>query len=275
VLRWSNLSLNARVGLVGVVLFVLFAYLGPFISPYDPNEVIGTTWEAPSEKMLLGADSLGRDLLTRLMFGTRLTIELAGAATVISFLLGVTLGFTAAVLRGWFDQVVSRIVDLLMSIPTLIFALVLLSMMPRTAIVLILVTAILDSTRPFRLSRAVAIDIAVQDFVEAARLRGERTRWIVTREILPNALTPLVAEFGLRFAFTMLFLSSLSFLGLGIQPPEQDLGRMIRDNREGIVYGISAALWPGAVIALLALSLNLVVDAILNRTTSLKGGRGG
>lgn len=274
-LRWKNLSLNARIGLVGVVLFVLFAYLGPFLSPYDPNEVIGTTWEPPSEKMLLGADSLGRDLLTRLMFGTRLTIELAGAATVLSFLLGVTLGFTAAVLRGWFDQVVSRIVDLLMSIPTLIFALVLLSMMPRTAIVLILVTAILDSTRPFRLSRAVAIDIAVQDFVEAARLRGERTKWIVTREILPNALTPLVAEFGLRFAFTMLFLSSLSFLGLGIQPPAQDLGRMIRDNREGIVYGISAALWPGAVIALLALSVNLVVDAILNRTTSLKGGRGG
>ena len=274
-LRWSDLSLNARIGLVGTVLFVLFAYIGPFFSPYEPTEVIGTTWEAPSEKMLLGADSLGRDLLTRLMYGTRLTIELAGAATIISFLLGVSLGFTAAVLRGWFDQVVSRVVDLVMAIPTLIFALVLLSMMPRTAIVLILVTAVLDSTRPYRLSRAVAVDIAVQDFVEAARLRGERTKWIVTREILPNALTPLVAEFGLRFAFTMLFLSSLSFLGLGIQPPEQDLGRMIRDNREGIVYGISAALWPGAVIALLALSVNLVVDAILNRTSSLKGGRGG
>jgi len=273
-LSWSNLNFNARVGLVGIVLFVLFAYLGPLFSPYDPNEVIGTTWEPPSSKMLLGADSLGRDLLTRLMYGTRLTIELAGAATVISFLLGVSLGFTAAVMRGWTDQVLSRVVDLLMSIPTLIFALVLLSMMPREGWILVLVTAVLDSTRPFRLSRAVAVDIAVQDFVEAARLRGERTRWIVTREILPNALTPLVAEFGLRFAFTMLFLSSLSFLGLGIQPPEQDLGRMIRDNREGIVYGISAALWPGAVIALLALSVNLVVDAILNRTSSLKGGRG-
>jgi len=274
-LRWSNLNLNARVGLVGVIFFVLFGYLGPLFSPYTPGEVVGTTWEAPSSKMLLGADSLGRDLLTRLMYGTRLTIELAGAATIISFMLGVTLGFVAAVMRGWVDQVLSRVVDLLMSIPTLIFALVLLSMMPRTGLMLVLVTAVLDSTRPFRLSRAVAVDIAVQDFVEAARLRGERTRWIVTREILPNALTPLVAEFGLRFAFTMLFLSSLSFLGLGIQPPEQDLGRMIRDNREGIVYGISAALWPGAVIALLALSVNLVVDAILNRTSSLKGGRGG
>jgi peptide/nickel transport system permease protein len=274
-LRWSTLSLNAKIGLVGAIFFVLFAYLGPLFSPHDPNEILGTTWEPPSDRMLLGADSLGRDLLTRLMYGTRLSIELAGAATIISFLLGVTLGFTAAVLRGWFDQIISRVVDLLMSIPTLIFALVLLSMMPRTGLILVLVTAVLDSTRPFRLSRAVALDIAVQDFVEAARLRGERTRWIVTREILPNALTPLVAEFGLRFAFIMLFLSSLSFLGLGIQPPEQDLGRMIRDNREGIVYGISAALWPGAIIALLALSVNLVVDAILNRTTSLKGGRGG
>ena len=274
-MRWKNVNLNARVGFIGILFFVLFAYIGPFFSPYQAGEVVGTTWEPSSEKMLLGGDSLGRDLLTRLMYGTRLTIELAGAATILSFVLGVSLGFTAAVLRGWFDQVVSRVVDLLMSIPTLIFALVLLSMMPRTGLILVLVTAVLDCTRPFRLSRAVAIDIAVQDFVEAARLRGERTKWIVTREILPNALTPLVAEFGLRFAFTMLFLSSLSFLGLGIQPPEQDLGRLIRDNREGIVYGIGAALWPGAIIALLALSVNLVVDAILNRTTSLKGGRGG
>lgn len=272
--KWSQMSWNARVGFIGMVFFVAFAYLGPFFSPYQPEQVLGVTWEPSSERMLLGADSLGRDLLLRLMVGTQLTIELAGAATILSFTIGVLLGFTAAVIRGWIDQALSRTVDLLMSIPTLIFALVVLSVLPRTAIVLICVTALLDSTRVFRLSRTVAIDIAVQDFVEAARLRGEKTRWIVTREILPNALSPLVAEFGLRFAFAMLFLSSLSFLGLGIQPPEADLGRMIRDNREGIVYGIPAALYPGAAIALLALSVNLVVDSILKRTTSLKGGRG-
>jgi len=272
--KWSNMSWSARVGLVGVVFFFAFAYIGPFISPYSAEEVLGQTWEPASSRMWLGADSLGRDLLTRLMAGTRLTIELAGAATILSFTMGVLLGFSAAVVRGWPDQIMSRLVDLLMSIPTLIFALVVLSVLSRDAIVLILVTAVLDSTRVFRLSRAVALDIAVQDFVEAARLRGEGTRWIVTREILPNALSPLVAEFGLRFAFAMLFLSSLSFLGLGIQPPDADLGRMIKDNKEGIVYGIAAALYPGAALALLALSVNLVVDSILKRTTSLKGGRG-
>lgn len=272
--KWSNMSWTARAGAVGVVFFVLFAYVGPYISPYSPEEVVGQTWEPASGKMLIGADSLGRDLLTRLMYGTRFTIELAGAATILSFTLGVMLGFTAAVVRGWADQVMSRSVDLLMSIPTLIFALVVLSVLPRSTIVLVLVTAVLDSTRVFRLSRAVALDIAVQDFVEAARLRGEGTRWIVLREILPNAASPLVAEFGLRFAFAMLFLSSLSFLGLGIQPPDADLGRMIKDNKEGIVYGIAAALYPGATIALLALSVNLLVDSILKRTSSLKGGRG-
>jgi len=272
--KWSNMSWTARAGLIGLVFFVLFAYVGPFLSPYSAEEVVGGTWEPASDKMLLGADSLGRDLLTRLMSGTRLTIELAGLATIISFTMGVLLGFTAAVVRGWPDQIMSRSVDLVMSIPTLIFALVVLSVLPRDTLVLVLVTAVLDSTRVFRLSRAVALDIAVQDFVEAARLRGERTRWIVLREILPNALSPLVAEFGLRFAFAMLFLSSLSFLGLGIQPPDADLGRMIKDNKEGIVYGIAAALYPGAAIALLALSVNLLVDSILKRTTSLKGGRG-
>ena len=272
--KWSNMSWTARAGLIGLIFFVLFAYLGPFVSPYSAEEAVGQTWEPASSKMLIGADSLGRDLLTRLMYGTRYTIELAGLATILSFTLGVVLGFTAAVVRGLPDQVMSRFVDLLMSIPTLIFALVVLSVLPRSTIVLVLVTAVLDSTRVFRLSRAVALDIAVQDFVEAARLRGERTRWIVLREILPNALSPLVAEFGLRFAFAMLFLSSLSFLGLGIQPPDADLGRMIKDNKEGIVYGIAAALYPGATIALLALSVNLLVDSILKRTSSLKGGRG-
>jgi peptide/nickel transport system permease protein len=272
--KWSNMSWTARAGFVGLIFFVLFAYIGPFLSPYTAEEVVGQTWEPASSKMLIGADSLGRDLLTRLMYGTRYTIELAGLATILSFTLGVVLGFTAAVVRGWPDQIMSRSVDLLMSIPTLIFALVVLSVLPRSTIVLVLVTAVLDSTRVFRLSRAVALDIAVQDFVEAARLRGERTRWIVLREILPNALSPLVAEFGLRFAFAMLFLSSLSFLGLGIQPPDADLGRMIKDNKEGIVYGIAAALYPGATIALLALSVNLLVDSILKRTSSLKGGRG-
>jgi peptide/nickel transport system permease protein len=161
-----------------------------------------------------------------------------------------------------------------MAIPTLIFALVVLTVLPTELYVLILVMAVLDSTRVFRISRAVAVDIAVMDFVEAARLRGEGWRWVMFREILPNAMSPLLAEFGLRFAFAVLFLSSLSFLGLGVQPPTADWGSMVKENKDGIVFGVAAALIPGTAIATLAICVNLVVDWALNRTSSLKGGRG-
>ena len=180
----------------------------------------------------------------------------------------------AAVIGGWVDQVLSRGVDLLMSIPTLIFALVVLSVLPGSILTLILVMGILDSTRVYRLSRAVAVDVNVMDFVEAAKLRGEGRLWIITREILPNALSTLVAELGLRFIFMVLFLSALSFLGLGIQPPQADWGGMVKENKDGIIWGIPAALIPAFAIALLAISVNLIADWILNRTTDLKGGRG-
>jgi peptide/nickel transport system permease protein len=175
---------------------------------------------------------------------------------------------------GWVDQALSRFVDLIMSIPSLIFALVILSITPITVGVLIVVMGFLDSTRVYRLARAVAVDINVMDFVEAAKLRGEGRGWIIFREILPNALSPLVAEMGLRFIFMVLFVSTLSFLGLGIQPPQADLGGLVRENAEGLTYGIGAALYPAITIAVLAISVNLVADWVLSRTTSLKGGRG-
>ncbi len=161
-----------------------------------------------------------------------------------------------------------------MSIPTLILALVILAIVPVTVPILILVMGLLDATRPYRLSRSVAVDINVMDYVEAAKLRGEGRGWIIFREILPNALSPLVAEFGLRFIFMVLFISTLSFLGLGVQPPLADWGGIVKENKDGIVYGIGAALYPAVAIATLAISVNLVADWILNRTTSLKGGRG-
>jgi peptide/nickel transport system permease protein len=203
------------------------------------------------------------------------TVFIAAMATALAFSLGSILGFAAAVIGGWFDTILSRFVDLLMSIPTLIFGLVVLSVFPSTIPVLILVMGLLDSTRVYRLSRAVAADINVMDFVEAAKLRGEGRMWIIFREILPNALSPLVSELGLRFIYAVLFLSALSFLGLGVQPPNADWGGMVRENRDGIVFGIGAALIPAAAIAALAISVNLVADWILNRTSSLKGGRGG
>lgn len=265
---------SARIGLVLTFLFVFVAVFADLVAPFSNTEVVGDVWEPVFGAHILGTDNLGRDLLSRMIYGARTTIFVAAMATALSFSLGSVLGFTAAVIGGVVDQAMSRSVDLLMAIPTLIFALVVLSVLPGTLIVLILVMGILDSTRVYRLARAVAVDITVMDFVEAARLRGEGRIWIIFREILPNALSPLVAELGLRFIFAVLFLSALSFLGLGVQPPDADWGGMVKENKEGIVFGIPAALIPAAAIAALAISVNLVADWILNRTTDLKGGRG-
>lgn len=271
---WRRIPLSALVGLVLTLTIVLSAVLAPWLAPYANGEVVGDVWAPMNAQHWLGTDNLGRDLLTRMMYGARVTLIIAGAATALSFTVGVLLGFVAAVMGGWVDQWLSRGVDALMAIPTLIFALVVLSVLPSTVLVLVLVLGILDATRVFRLSRAVAADINVMDYVEAAKLRGEKTRWIVLSEILPNALTPLISELGLRFIFAVLFLSALSFLGLGVQPPDADWGGMVKENKEGIVFGIPAALIPAAAIAVLTISVNLVADWVLNRTADLKGGRG-
>lgn len=264
----------ALIGLFFTGLYFFVAIFAQWVAPYSMTEIVGDVWEPASAEHWLGTDNIGRDLLTRMIYGGQTTILIATAATIISFTTGSVLGFAAAVIGGWIDQVLSRFVDLIMSIPTLIFALVVLSVMPVTLPILILVMGLLDSTRVYRLARAVAVDLNVMDFVEAAKLRGEGNIWIIFREILPNALSPLVAEMGLRFIFAVLFVSTLSFLGLGVQPPNADWGGIVKENKDGIVYGIPAALVPAVAIATLAISVNLVADWVLNRTTSLKGGRG-
>ncbi|QPM92369.1 ABC transporter permease [Pseudooceanicola algae] len=270
-----RIPLSALIGLLFVALYFIGAIFAGLIAPYGMAEVVGDVWEPASAQHWLGTDSIGRDLLSRLIYGGQTTILIATAATLLSFTVGATLGLTAAVMGGWADQALSRFIDLIMSIPALIFALVVLSVMPVTIGVLILVMGLLDSTRVFRLSRAVAVDINVMDYVEAAKLRGEGNRWVIFHEILPNALSPLVAEMGLRFIFMVLFISTLSFLGLGVQPPLADWGGIVKENKDGIIYGIPAALIPAFAIATLAISVNLVADWILNMTTSLKGGRDG
>ena len=269
-----RIPLAALIGILLTAIYFLAAIFAPLIAPYGYAEVVGGVWEPSSSEYLLGTDNIGRDLLSRMIYGGRTTIFIATMATILSFFTGAVLGFLAAVLGGWADQLMSRFVDLLMSIPTLIFALVVLSVTPVTIPILIVVMGLLDSTRVFRLARAVAVDINVMDYVEAAMLRGEGRIWIIFREILPNALSPLVAEMGLRFIFMVLFASTLSFLGLGAQPPAADWGGIVKENADGIVYGIGAALYPAVAIATLAISVNLVADWVLNRTTSLKGGRG-
>ena len=259
-----KLSIAAMVGLVIIAINILGAVLAPFIAPFDEAEMIGDVWDAPTAETLFGLDNLGRDMFSRMLYGARTTITIALITTLLSFTIGCVLGFTAAVAGRWLDMLLSRMVDALMAIPTLIFALLVLSVLGTSIPVLIGTIAVLDSTRVFRLSRAVAMNIVPLEFVEAARLRGEGLGWVMRREVLPNALPPLIAEFGLRFCFTFLFIAALSFLGLGIQPPFADWGGMVRDNAQAISFGGIAPLIPAAAIALLTIGVNLVVDWILS-----------
>ncbi len=261
---------SARIGLA-IILFNLFvAVFAPVLAPYGETEIVGDVWAPKSSEHWLGTDQLGRDLLTRLIYGARNTIALAFVTTALSFLVGTLSGFFAATLGGWVDLLLSRIMDIIMAFPTLIFALMVLSVVGTSITSMVLVIALLDSTRVYRLSRAVAMDIAVMEFVEAARLRGEGIWWLMRHEILPNAMPPLVAEFGLRFCFVFLFIAALSFLGLGIQPPTADWGSMVRENAGAITFGIFIPLWPAAAIAVLTVGVNLVVDWFLHIASGLK-----
>jgi peptide/nickel transport system permease protein len=219
---------------------------------------------------------LGRDVLSRLIYGARNTVGIAFTTTVLAFLIGGSLGITAALSRGWVDDFISRSVDVLMAIPSLIFALILISMFGATATNLILIIAVLDATRVFRVTRAVSLNVVVMDYVEAARLRGEGLSWVMRREILPNILPPLIVEFGLRFCFVFLTIAALSFLGVGIQPPTADWGSMVRETA-GLIqfaeYDLTAAMTPmlpAAAIALLTVAVNFVVDWFLHKTSGLK-----
>ncbi|WDP93268.1 MAG: ABC transporter permease [Desulfobacter sp.] len=252
-----------------VAFNIIVAVFAPFAAPFGETDIVGEVWEPFSTQFYLGTDHIGRDLFTRMLYGARNTIALAFATTMLSFVFGSLLGFIAAIKGGWIDQAISRTIDIIMAFPTLIFALMILSVLGSSIPVLIFTIALLDATRVYRLSRAVAMDIEVMDFVEAARLRGEGTWWIMTQEILPNALPPLVAEFGLRFCFVFLFIASLSFLGLGIQPPYADWGGMVRENAGAITFGIFIPLIPAAAIAFLTVGVNLIVDWFLHLSSGL------
>ena len=262
---------SARVGLAMILLNIIAALLTftPWL-PYTQTEVVGDVWLPASKDNLLGTDHLGRDLFTRLMWGARNTIFIALVTTALAFFLGIVGGFFAATLGGWTDQILSRIIDILMAFPTLIFALIALSVVGTSMTALVIVIALLESTRVYRLSRAVGMNIEVMEYVEAARLRGEGIWWIMRREILPNAMPPLVAEFGLRFCFVFLFIAALSFLGLGIQPPAADWGGMVRENAGAITFGILTPLVPAGAIAFLTVGVNLIVDWFLHVASGLK-----
>lgn len=260
----------ARFGLAVVLFFAAIAVLGPVIAPYGETEVVGAEFAPWSSRHWLGTDNLGRDMVTRLIYGARNTMAIATVTTLLATVTGGLLGLLAGTLRGWVDQLLSRCVDVLMAVPSLIVTLLLLAIFGTSILSMVIVIAAVESTRVFRLARSLALGIGLLDYVEAAKLRGEGVWWLVTREILPNASAPLIAELGLRFCFVFLFIASLSFLGLGIQPPTADWGSMVRENAALITYGDITPLLPAACIALITVGVNFIVDWMLHRSSGLR-----
>ncbi len=265
-----DMPLTAAFGILVIAVYMFIATFAPLLAPYAERTVVGTSFQPWDSTHLLGTDRLGRDMLSRLIYGARNTVGIAFATTALAFVVGSLLGIWAALRGGWLDQGLSRFVDALMAIPSLIFSLLLLTIFGTSVLTLILVIAAVDATRVYRIARSVAQGVVVMDYIEAARLRGEGNWYLIRREILPNALAPLVAEFGLRFCFVFLTISSLSFLGLGIQPPMADWGSMVRDNATLITFGDVTPLLPAGAIALLTVAVNFVVDWQLYRASGLK-----
>ena len=267
---------TAWFGMIVFFCYMFVALYAPWLAPFGEAEIFPVPFAPWDETHVFGTDQIGRDILSRLIYGARNTMGIALLTTLLSFLIGGALGLIAAIDRCLVDQVLGRAMDVLMAIPSLIFALMLLSIFGSTVTSLIIIIAVLDSTRVFRLTRSVAVGVVVMDYVEVARLRGEGLGWVMRREILPNVMPPLIAEFGLRFCFVFLTIAALSFLGLGIQPPTADWGSMVRENANLIqfaAYDIKAALTPllpATTIALLTIAVNFMVDWFLHHTSGIK-----
>jgi peptide/nickel transport system permease protein len=275
--------LGAHLAIFGMIVIAIYAFcaiFAPWVAPYGERDVLGKAFLPVSWVNLFGTDQLGRDLFSRVIYGARNTIGIALLTVLISFGIGGTLGVAVALTKGWFDQILSRTADAIMSIPVLIFALMLLALFGKSnpwpellgdfPLNLIIILAVLDSTRVFRLARNTALNVVVMDYVEAAKLRGEKLPWIIFKEVVPNILPPLVAEFGLRFCFVFLTISALSFLGVGIQPPTADWGSMVAENKTLITYHRIQPLIPAGAIALLTVAVNFVVDWFLHKTSGLR-----
>jgi peptide/nickel transport system permease protein len=267
----TRISATAMVGIVIILACTGGAILAPWVAPYDPSLPMGGRWDPPSAEHWLGLDQIGRDMLSRMLFAGRISIGLALLAAALAFVLGVVTGFAAAMLGRWMDMLLSRIADIILSIPILVSALIIIAGFGTTMPVLILTIGFLYSVPVFQVARSVAMNIAVLEYVEVARLRGEGPIWVIQREIMPSALPPLAAEFGRRFCSAFLFIAALSFLGLGVQPPDADWGSMVKESALAIPAGIAAPLYPAAAIALLTIGVNLVVDWLLSNHPRAQG----
>ena len=249
-----------------IAFWAVMALIGPWIAPYPPGEIVDYDFFGPlSSQYLLGTDYLGRDMLSRILAGARFTVGISLAAVMLACTAGIVLGMAAAVLGGWTDTAISRVLDAVSSIPSKLFGLVVVAAIGSSIPVLIGVLAVVYTPGSYRFARALAVNVNTMDYVTVARARGERTAYLIRAEIMPNILGPVLADMGLRFVFIVLMLSGLSFLGLGVQPPNGDWGSLVRENMGGLSFGAPAVIMPSIAIATLTISVNLLIDNLPTR----------
>jgi peptide/nickel transport system permease protein len=265
-IRRLRISAAGVIGLLIVAFWLATAVAGPLLAPYPEGRVVSPDDLGPiSRAFPMGTDYLGRDMFSRVLFGTRDTIGIALAATLLACSWGILLALLAAARGGWVDATISRVLDALISIPSLMFGLVVIAALGASIPVLIATAAVIYMPGAFRFARAMAVNINAMDFIRVARARGEGLLYIMCVEILPNMMLPVLTDFGLRFVFVVLLLSGLSFLGLGIQPPAADWGSLVRENLEGLSYGAPAVIMPALAIASLTIGVNLLIDNLPSR----------
>ncbi|MDX1527067.1 MAG: ABC transporter permease [Gammaproteobacteria bacterium] len=267
-----TLGISGSIGLALMVFWLFIALFGPSLAPYPVGEIVAwEVFEPLGGAHLLGTDYLGRDVLSRILYGARFTVVLAAAAAILAGFLGTSLGVFAAVSTRWVDEVMSRFMDALISIPGKIFALVMIAAFGSSLLLLIVIVGIAYTPGCYRIARSLAVNLNQMDFVQVARARGEGRIYLAREEILPNMIHPMLTDVGLRFVWAVLLLSSLSFLGLGVQPPDADLGSLVRENISGLAEGAPAVLMPAVAIALLTVGVNLLIDSLRGKVKSAAG----
>lgn len=253
---------RGRFGLIVAGLVVALAVVGPFVAPHSSTASLVGPFTRPSSQALLGGDELGRDVLSRVLDGGWVLLLMAAAATTLGVAIGAASGIAAAYLQGRWDGVIMRTVDVILAFPQLVFALLLVSIIGPKIWLTVLAVGFSHAPQVARVMRSAALDVSERDFVKATELSGVKRRTIMTREILPNLISPLMVEIGLRLTYSIVIIAGLSFLGFGQAPPAPDWGIMINENRIGLVLNPWAVVVPAALIALLTIGINTFTDAV-------------
>ena len=255
-------SKSATIGVAIILLWVFIAIAAPIISPYSPTEMPGARLESPSREHWLGTDHLGRDVMSRLFWGTRVVLLLAPISVLLGILIGAPLGLTSGYVGGVVDMLIMRGSDIILSFPTLLIYILIITSIGPSALIVVVSVAIGNIPTITRIVRSLALDERTKDYVNAARLRGERRSYILLREILPNVSGPIIVDTTIRVGYAIMAIGSLGFLGLGIPPPTPDWGGMINEGRQWIFLMPWVVLAPAAALSSVVIALNLLADGI-------------